>query len=79
MGTPSERPAACPACGSARVAELRYGLPQFTPELERDLDAGCVVRGGCVVFDDSCQWRCLECRHGWGRLTWLRPPEMPPV
>jgi hypothetical protein len=56
-----------------------YGLPHFTPELERDLAEGRVVLGGCTVFDDSCQWQCLECRHEWGRLTWLPPPGVPPL
>jgi len=32
-----------------------------SPELAKDLEEGKVVLGGCVVTDDSPQWRCLSC------------------
>ena len=64
----------CPACHSPRVARILYGLPHFTPELERDLDEQRVVLGGCVVFDDSLQWHCVACGHRWGHLQGLPPP-----
>lgn len=56
------RPGNCPACGSVRVAEVIYGMPAFTPELEADLEAGrSILGGGCVSSDDP-RWRCLDCQ-----------------
>ncbi len=61
-----ERPAECPECGSERVARILYGLPDLSEELERQLDGGEVVLGGCMVSGDDPSWRCVECRHEWG-------------
>jgi hypothetical protein len=54
---------------------ILYGLPTAGEELQRDLDEGRIVLGGCCVFEDSRQWQCLACRHEWGDLAWLSPPE----
>lgn len=64
----TETPDACPKCGSERVAHILYGLPDFDPgeELERQLDAGEVVLGGCMVSGDDFACRCVECGHEWG-------------
>jgi hypothetical protein len=47
-----------------------YGLPEFSPELERELDEGRVVLGGCCVFGDDPEWQCTDCGHRWGRVEW---------
>lgn len=58
----SGRPGECPACGSAQVAEIIYGLPAFSPDLEAALESGHAVLGGCCVTGDDPKWRCLECQ-----------------
>jgi hypothetical protein len=65
-----ETPSECPACRSPRVARIQYGLPTFSPELEKDLDEGKVILGGCVMFGDDPEWHCMACRHRWGRIPW---------
>lgn len=55
------RPEKCPLCGSAKVAPILYGLPNFTDELERALDEGKVALGGCVITGDDPRWKCLDC------------------
>ena len=55
------RPEKCPLCGSARVAPILYGLPNFTDELTRALDEGAVALGGCVITGDDPRWKCLAC------------------
>ena len=55
------KPRRCPRCGSARVAEVLWGLPAGSPELDRDLEAGRVVLGGCCVGDDDPAWECADC------------------
>ncbi|GLZ11562.1 hypothetical protein Acsp04_17970 [Actinomadura sp. NBRC 104425] len=52
-----ERPP-CPHCGG-RLAPIMYGLPVFSEELDRALDAGEVMLGGCEL--DSYRWGCPQC------------------
>lgn len=46
---------------------MQYGLPVFTPELERDVKEGRTVLGGCVISGDDPEWRCTDC----GTQVWL--------
>lgn len=55
------KPEQCPVCGSQRVAEILYGLPAFSEELEGKLKAGEVLLGGCVLTGDDPSWVCLGC------------------
>jgi hypothetical protein len=63
--TMDEKPEVCPTCGSERVAEIRDGLPEFSEELVRALDAGELVLGGCVITGDDRAWHCVDCSHRW--------------
>jgi len=53
----------CPRCGSASVACILYGLVIPGIDLQRDLDAGRIVLGGCVV--DSEDRECIKCDFRW--------------
>jgi len=53
----------CPACGSADVLPIEYGLP--TPELAEEAKRGEVVLGGCCVTEFDPQWFCKACEHEW--------------
>jgi hypothetical protein len=75
MATRPDTPTACPACGGPRVASILYGLPAFSPELDRELNEGRVVLGGCCVSGDDPKWQCADCHHRWGRLRWPDPPD----
>ena len=55
----------CPSCGSKKCARILYGYLAYSKELERDLDAGKVVIGGCVVTGNDPNWRCLDCENEW--------------
>ena len=52
----------CPNCGEDRLAEILYGMPIMDSELERALEAGKIVLGGCVVTDHDPFWQCLNCQ-----------------
>lgn len=39
----------CPRCGSTNTAEILYGMPAFSEKLEKDINEGKVVLGGCIV------------------------------
>jgi len=55
------KPALCPLCGSARVAEILWGMPAFSEQMQKDLDAGKIVLGGCCIFGDEPTWQCADC------------------
>jgi hypothetical protein len=58
-----DMPAACPACGSADVIAILYGLPGH--EIFEQERAGEIELGGCIVFDDQPDWRCRTCGNGF--------------
>jgi len=62
----SSRARICPHSGANRVGKYLYGLPDDMIELQRDLDAGLIVLGGCTVIDKSPQFHCNSCDHDWG-------------
>ena len=55
------KPPKCPKCRSARIADILYGLPIFSPELEKELKDGKIELGGCCVTGDDPIWKCTEC------------------
>ena len=59
--TVKRKPRKCPACGSKKIASIMYGMPFFSPELEKDLEDGRIVLGGCSIMDDDPKWECSEC------------------
>ena len=56
----------CPKCGSESIAEIMYGMPINSPELQDALRQGKLSLGGCCVSDDSPRWDCSECGEKWG-------------
>lgn len=57
----------CPECGSSDIAEILWGLPAFSDELEAEIEAGHVFLGGCIVSDFDPDWRCNACGCEFGR------------
>ena len=55
------KPRKCPQCGSAKIADILYGLPAFSPELDKSLKEGKIVLGGCIMWGDDPKWKCAEC------------------
>ncbi len=56
----------CPQCGSSNVAEILWGMPVLTEELERELNEGRIVLGGCCVDVDDPDWHCNDCECEFG-------------
>jgi hypothetical protein len=73
MADTDETPSECPVCHSTRAACILYGLPDFTPELEKELEEGRIVLGGCCIVGDDPKWRCIGCGHEWGHFEWSDP------
>ena len=55
---------ACPRCHSDEVVPIVYGMPD--PELVEESRAGRVALGGCVLFPEAPEWRCVVCGYEWG-------------
>ena len=55
------KPRKCPKCGSVKVANILYGLPAWDPEMEKEIEEGRIVLGGCMVSDDDPEWQCVDC------------------
>ena len=35
-------------------------------ELEKEIDEGNIILGGCLVTDHDPKWECNSCHHKWG-------------
>lgn len=56
----------CPACNSTKVARVLMGYVRHPSEaLQKDLDEGRVIRGGCCVTGDDPDYFCHHCRYRW--------------
>lgn len=51
----------CPVCGSANLAKVLYGLVHINARLQKDIDDGKVVLGGCCVPGPFEDWLCNDC------------------
>lgn len=65
----------CPRCGSSNTARFIYGYPQYDEEMQRKLDAGKIVLGGCCfpaveieggVVSLAPDRRCNACKKDFG-------------
>ena len=63
-----KKPARCPACKHAPMASILWGYPAFSPDLEKDIEEGRVVLGGCCVSMDDPAWECSRC--GQQPMSW---------
>jgi hypothetical protein len=55
------RPRRCSACRSSTIAPILYGLPAMDDALERKLEEGRLVIGGCLIGMDDPAWQCTTC------------------
>jgi hypothetical protein len=58
-------PKQCPACGGTSVAEIVRGMPAYDADLERRIEEGRIVLGGCCLSDDDPEWHCSRCHQEW--------------
>jgi hypothetical protein len=62
LGKPRGR---CPRCGSSDIARILWGYPAFDEEVERALDEGHIVLGGCLVSGADPNRHCRACEYEW--------------
>lgn len=56
------KPKNCPFCGSEKIANILYGYPVISEELNNDINSRRVVLGGCVITGDDPSWQCVVCK-----------------
>lgn len=56
----------CPECGSKDIARILWGMPAYGEKLERDLEEGSVVLGGCCITGADPEWHCNDCGCEFG-------------
>jgi hypothetical protein len=62
----------CPRCGSANTARYLYGMPAFSEELEKKLNAGTVVLGGCMIHERQPRFLCNACKRSFGATAFTK-------
>jgi len=55
------KPKRCTACRSSRIAVILYGSPAMDSEMEREINEGLLVLGGCCIGGDDPAWQCRTC------------------
>ena len=50
----------CPYCGSRNTAAILYGMPAMSEELQKKLDTGKIVLGGCCIFGAEINGKYVE-------------------
>jgi hypothetical protein len=55
------KPRKCPECKSNRIASILWGMPAYSKKLEKEMELGKVVLGGCCVTDNDPSWQCSDC------------------
>lgn len=51
----------CPKCGSQKLGKFQYGLPIFSAKLEKQIEKGEVILGGCCVDESNPDFKCRDC------------------
>ena len=57
----------CPKCKSTNTAFIVYGETRDFDFESSGLDRK-ISFGGCCIGDDSPIWKCLDCKHLWGKI-----------
>jgi hypothetical protein len=55
------KPVHCPNCNSKKIADILYGHPIFGDKLNKDLEEGKIVLGGCLYGNEDPTWMCIDC------------------
>lgn len=55
------KPRRCPSCKHDPVSSILYGMPAYDEDMQRKIETGHLVLGGCVVSEDHPSWKCTGC------------------
>lgn len=60
----------CPECGSKNIAEILYGLMMMSVKLEKQIEKGEVVLGGCCIEEYNFSRHCNNCGMKFLKRRW---------
>ena len=63
MSSDEKKTPRCPKCAGGDVKAIVFGYP--TEETMESAGAGEIELGGCIVSEQSPDWRCSSCGHSW--------------
>ncbi len=55
-----QKPKQCHACKEKNIADIIYGLPDYSV-IEPELKAVRIALGGCCITGDDPPWKCTSC------------------
>lgn len=61
----------CLKCGSRYIAQIRWGRPIWSDDLEGKLDRKEVTLGSCFMTKKGEVWECNECGHRYGSHSFM--------
>lgn len=59
--TAKRKPRKCEQCGSTKIANIFYGYPSISTKLDKAIQEGRIVLGGCVITECDPNWKCVDC------------------
>ena len=55
----------CPNCNSSNYAKILWGLPADMRLVEKEMELGKIVLGGCTIAVGDPKRECNECKTRW--------------
>ena len=56
-------PKKCPNCGHTPVGKILWGMPDMSPKLQKSMEKGKTIIGGCCIGFDDPTWECSKCKQ----------------
>lgn len=56
----------CPKCKSKNICKIIYGYINVDDQIQQQIDQKKIELGGCIVGENSLEFRCNECENEWG-------------
>jgi len=62
------KPRKCPYCDFRPIANVLYGYPADSEELNKEIEEGKVTFGGCCVGGPQANWKCTSCQKEFYKI-----------
>lgn len=59
----------CPFCGKTDIAEILYGMPFFSDKLQKELEEGRIILGGCCISENNPEYHCNNCSKDFPKIN----------
>ena len=53
----------CPTCGHTPIGKILWGMPDMDPKLQKSIEEGKTIIGGCCLGGDEPTWECSKCHQ----------------